>query len=159
MLRRLVFVLFCCGILPSGLSANSNTLQSILQQPDAPAGVVIEIATRDQAGLQWALPRAHTYIQQLRERFPKLPIVIVSHGREQFALQTNRQPQTARVHELTKLLKKDNVQLHVCGTHAAWRGVSAEDFPDYVDVSPAGPAQINDYLALDYVLIVIRKAE
>ena len=28
-----------------------------------------------------------------------------------------------------------------------------EDYPDYIDVSPAGPAQINDYLKLGYIML------
>jgi hypothetical protein len=45
--------------------------------------------------------------------------------------------------------------VHVCGTHAGWYGVTPEDFPDYVDVTTAGPAQINDYEAMGYELIVL----
>ena len=47
------------------------------------------------------------------------------------------------------------MDVHVCGTHAGWFDVLPEDFPDYVDVAAAGPAQVNDYRALDYVLIVL----
>jgi hypothetical protein len=31
--------------------------------------------------------------------------------------------------------------------------MTAEDFPDYVDVAPSGPAQINQYRELGYVVI------
>ena len=47
------------------------------------------------------------------------------------------------------------VLLHVCETHAGWYGVSAEDFPDYVDVAPTGPGQVSLYQELGYDLIVI----
>jgi len=33
--------------------------------------------------------------------------------------------------------------------------VSAEEFPGFVDVAAAGPAQINDYRALGYILITL----
>jgi hypothetical protein len=46
--------------------------------------------------------------------------------------------------------------VHVCETHAGWYGVTAEDFPDYVDVAPTGPGQINLYQELGYDLIVIK---
>jgi hypothetical protein len=45
--------------------------------------------------------------------------------------------------------------VHVCETHAGWYGVTAEDFPDYVNVAPTGPGQISLYLELGYELIVI----
>lgn len=54
-----------------------------------------------------------------------------------------------------QLVTNDNVPLHVCGTHASWRNVGEDEFPDYVDVAAAGPATINDYIALGYTLIKI----
>ena len=54
-----------------------------------------------------------------------------------------------------QLVTDRDVDIHVCGTHAGWFDVLPEDFPDYVDVSATGPAQVNDYRALDYVLIVL----
>jgi sulfur relay (sulfurtransferase) complex TusBCD TusD component (DsrE family) len=54
-----------------------------------------------------------------------------------------------------QLVREEGVPVHVCGTHAEWRGVTAEQFPEYVDVAAAGPAQINDYRALGYALVVV----
>ena len=53
------------------------------------------------------------------------------------------------------LVDIDKVDVHVCETHAGWYGVMPEDFPDYVDVVPAGPVQINDYESMGYELIVL----
>lgn len=106
--------------------------------------------------LQWALPEAQKYIKRLRKRFPDLEIAIVTHGNEQFALQAKNDKKYKKVHSLTQqLVKSDNVPIHVCGTYAGWRGVSEEEFPDYVDVTAAGPATINDYISLGYTLIII----
>ena len=49
----------------------------------------------------------------------------------------------------------DDVPVHVCETHAGWYGVEASDFPDYVDVAPTGPGQINLYKELGYTLILM----
>jgi hypothetical protein len=49
----------------------------------------------------------------------------------------------------------DDVPVHVCETHAGWYGVTAEDFPDYVNVAPTGPGQIQLYEALGFYLVVI----
>ena len=45
--------------------------------------------------------------------------------------------------------------MHVCETHASWYRVTAEDFPDYVDVAPTGPGQVRLYEEMDYELIVV----
>ncbi len=93
-------------------------------------------------------------IERLRERFPDLPVAIVSHGTEQFSLTRENRKNTPELHEgIEQLVTDQDVDVHVCGTHAGWFGVLPEDFPDYVDVAAAGPATINDYRALDYVLI------
>lgn len=154
-LNLLLVLLF----LPLVACASSGTsIERILASNKAPAGVVIEIVTGDQDGLRWALPLAKSYIKRLRHRYPGLSISIVTHGREQFALQKTKNKTQNKIHSLTQSLKKEDVPLHICGTFAGWEGLSEEDFPRYVDVSPAGPAQINDYLALDYKLIVINSS-
>jgi len=139
------------------IHAKDITLEEILALPAAPHGVVIEIVTSDEAGLSWALPQAQNAVAKLRAKFKDLPVAIVTHGREQFALTQKRQSTHQAEHQIVQSLTQDNqVAVHVCGTYAGWRGVSPEDFPTYVNVAAAGPAQINDYKALGYVLLVIR---
>lgn len=129
-------------------------INQILSEQEAPAGVVFEIVTGSANSLNWALPKARNYISILRKNFPKLDIAIVTHGNEQFALKTNNDQKFKKIHSLTQqLVKIDNVPVHVCGTYASRKGVSEEEFPDYVDVTAAGPATINDYVALGYILI------
>lgn len=144
--------------LPVALPANSELfVEQILQQRTAPEGVVFEIVTADQNGLQWALPLTRRYIEQLRERFPGLPIAVVSHGQEQFALQAADRETQHDVHAQVQSLTGNDIPVYVCGTYAGWRGLSDEDFPDYVNVAAAGPAQINDYVALGYTRVLIRQ--
>ncbi len=137
----------------------SFTLEQILAHKETPAGVVIEILTGDNKCLSWALPKAERVITTLRERFPDLPVAVVSHGREQFALQKSKQDEQKQVHQEVKTLIAGKVAVHVCGTYASRRGLSEEDFPDYVNVAAAGPAQINDYVAVGYLLLVITKPD
>ncbi len=59
------------------------------------------------------------------------------------------------VFQQVQALVAEDVPVHVCETHAGWYGVSAEDFPDYVDVAPTGPGQVALYQELGYDLIVI----
>jgi intracellular sulfur oxidation DsrE/DsrF family protein len=148
----------CILLLPSlHAQAGGYTLAQLLTLPKAPDGVVIEIATSDKDALSWALPQAQNAVTKLREKFKDLPIAIVTHGREQFALTQNQQSSHQAEHQIVQSLTKDaHVAVHVCGTHASWRGVSPEDFPAYVDVAAAGPAQINDYKALGYLPLVFK---
>jgi len=132
-----------------------KSLGDILKLKEAPTGVVIEIVTWDGDNLNWALPRAQDHIKQLRETFPNLPVAIVTHGAEQFALTNDSKDENKKVHSLVQSLGDADVQVHVCETFAGWRGLSADDFPSYVNVAAAGPAQVNDYLALGYELIII----
>ena len=138
-------------------AGHENTVTQILAKNEAPDGVVIEIVSRQNDFLDWALPEAQKQARRLREKFPTLDIAIVTHGREQFALMTEKKNEKTKVHSLVERLgTQDNITVHVCGTLAERKNVSASEFPSYVDVSPAGPAQINDYLKLGYVLVKIK---
>lgn len=161
MRQRLAYPVLAFAMVLLALSASTQAaspIDPVLQARESPAGVVFEIATGKADSLEWALPLVKTYIAQLRRRFPALPIAVVSHGREMFALQqSQRSGSAAPVQQLTRQLVKDGVNLHVCGTYAARRGLSEEDFPEYVNVAAEGPAQINDYVALGYVRIKIKR--
>ncbi len=151
-LLALTLVLFS-----STVHAKNITLKDILALSAAPSGVVIEIVMPEAEGLRWALPQAQNAVAKLREKFKDLPIAIVTHGNEQFALTQKNQSSHQAEHQIVQSLAKDNqVAVHVCGTHAEWKGVHPEDFPAYVDVAAAGPAQINDYKSLGYIHLVIR---
>ncbi len=141
----------------SSMAADVNEkVEQLLTLKEAPTGVVFEIVTGTANSLSWALPEIQAYIKELRTRFPELEIAIVTHGDEQFALKTTNSNQYKEIHSLTQqLVQEDHVPLHVCGTYAGWRNVGEEEFPDYVDVTAAGPATINDYVALGYTLIKI----
>lgn len=154
MLYLLLFLVFLAPI--PAFAKDSKSIDEILKLKTAPAGVVIEIVTWDGDNLQWALPRAQGYIKRLRTAFPKLPVAIVTHGAEQFALTKDEKENNEEVHQLVKSFGNDDVPVHVCETFAGWRGLSADDFPDYVNVAAAGPAQVNDYIAVGYELILIK---
>lgn len=138
-------------------AGNQADIEALLAEKSAPFGVVFEIVERDEAALQWAIPAINRYVQQLRERFPEIGLAVVSHGREEFALMKSQQDTNRAIHTGVQSLVADDVPVHVCGTHASWRGKTAADFPDYIDVTPAGPTEIRNYEAMGYVLIVLEK--
>lgn len=139
------------------LAANaSHKLEDVLSFKQAPAGIIFEIVTGAENSLKWALPKTKRYIKKLRDRFPKIDIAIVTHGNEQFALTKTNNKKYKKIHSLTQqLVQEENIPLHVCATYAEMNNVGEEEFPDYVDVTAAGPATINDYISLGYVLIKI----
>jgi len=149
-------ILIITFIISNNTHAVALTVNDILKEQQPPPGVVFEIVSGQSKLLDKLLPSLNNDIKRLRKRFPDLSIAIVTHGLEQFALTSKNSQNSKIAHNLVKqLVKEDEIKVHVCETFASWQGISAEDFPDYVNVSPAGPAQINDYLELDYELITL----
>lgn len=150
------FMLFSLSV--EAAPRDEGKVQEILKMHTAPVGVVFEIAVADQDALRWAIPRINGYVKQLREKFPGLDIAVVTHGKEQFALVRNKTREYQQVHKgVEKLVKDDKISVHICATHASWRNVEPEDFPDYVSVSATGPQQVKDYRELGYLLVKIRR--
>lgn len=140
----------------AALAGVAQEVERLLGYSEPPAGVVFEIVTGSPQGLEQAIPEVNGHIQRLRARFPGLPVAVVSHGREQFALMSDKRDTHPGVHDAVQSLVKDqDVPVHVCGTFASWYNVADEAFPDYVDVAAAGPVQIDDYQELGYVLITL----
>lgn len=158
LLRAVLPMLFL--LLPAGAAiAETATLDEILFGTTAPAGVVFEVVDRDARALEWALPWVNQAAERLRQRFPGVPLALVSHGQEMFALQNELKERNAALHEQVQRLQRDqDMPVHVCETYAGWKGLSPEDFPSYVDVAASGPSQIRNYGALDYVRLVVPKA-
>lgn len=136
-------------------ASTDDEVARLLAQDEAPFGVVFEIVEGDEAALQQLLPGVRDAIERIRTRFPDTGFAIVSHGREEFALQTENRAEYPVIHEQVQALVSEDVPVHVCATHASWYGITPEDFPDYVDVAPTGPGQVRLYQDLGYELIVV----
>ena len=156
MLQTLSKILLLSFSLLSATLAWGIGVDDILSFKEAPSGVVFEIVSGETGLLSKLLPTVKADIERLRKRYPKLPVAIVTHGTEQFDLTSKNQKKENKAHEIVEqLVKSAEVDVHVCGTHAEWYNVSPEDFPEYVDVSPTGPSQINDYEEMGYLLVVL----
>lgn len=135
------------------------TLDVVLARKSAPPGVIFEIVDRDPGALELALPWVKQAAQRIKARFPGVPMALVTHGQEMFALQTEKRAANQTVHKIAQSLNRDDgIQVHVCETYANRHGLATEDFPAYIDVAPEGPAQIRNYEALDYVRLVVPRA-
>jgi len=139
----------------AGVVSANEVVETLLGRSESPHGVVFEIVEADEAALDELLPQVRDAIRKIRNKFPDTEFAVVSHGREEFALQTRYQGENAEIHQQVQSLVADDVPVHVCETHAGWFGVTAEDFPDYVNVAPTGPGQVRLYEELGYELIVI----
>jgi intracellular sulfur oxidation DsrE/DsrF family protein len=153
-MRGLMFGLMCCLV---SVASAEPEVDELIAAGEAPPGVLFEIIESDEDALSWALPRVIALSERLRQRYPGLPIAIVSHGPEQFGLlSSNRGGAFDRIHAEAEGLQGREIDLHICGVHAGWYGHDADDFPAYVDVAVSGPAQMRDYQNFGYVLIPLR---
>jgi intracellular sulfur oxidation DsrE/DsrF family protein len=145
-------------LLTGSAFGQADEIAHLFERAEAPAGVVFEIVEGDEDALAWALPRVADHIQRLRARWPDLDVAVVAHGAEQFALERERRAEYADIHQaVDQLVAGTSATLHVCGAHAGWYGVGPEDFIDTVDVTPSGPAQINQYVDLGYEKVLIQE--
>ncbi|MEM7562667.1 MAG: hypothetical protein AAF353_06410 [Pseudomonadota bacterium] len=133
----------------------ADEVDDFLQLDPLPDGVVFEIVESAEDDLEFLLPKVRDFIERVRAQAPEVEFAVVSHGREEFALQTSKQSEYADIHKQVQSLVSDDVPVHVCETHAGWYGVTVEDFPDYVDVAPTGPGQIRLYEELGFYLVVV----
>lgn len=150
-------------VVSTGSAATTNgyeqAVNKLLENPRPPIGIVFEVVSRDEAFLEKALPEISRLIKKLHQRFPDLDVVMVTHGREMFSLTKTSQQKNPKVKNRINSLLADDVTVHVCGTYAEWKGVDPSDFPESINVSAEGPAQIEDYVSLGYTLIKITRIE
>lgn len=150
--KTLLISVMLCQVSYAGLD---RQIQSLLAggQPD---GIVFEIVTGNSNALDTSLPRVRQAVTSLRSKWPGLDIIIVSHGKEQFALtKDNSVRHRATQKQVRDLTSLDKVDFHVCGAYANMHNVSEEEFPEYINVSAHGPEQIRDYQALGYIVIQV----
>jgi intracellular sulfur oxidation DsrE/DsrF family protein len=158
MFRYIAVLLLSFFILSPALASNQEKVERIVKSQTPPFGVVFEIAEGSKRDISWAIAEVKKYAKQLRRRFPDIGIAVVSHGREEFALMKSEANHYKDVHATVKsLVQDDAIPIHVCGTHASWFGKSEKDFPEYVDVTPAGPTQIANYVDMGYEKIVLQE--
>jgi intracellular sulfur oxidation DsrE/DsrF family protein len=137
------------------MGGDQQEVAALIAEDEMPDGVVFELIGNEGEYLLNALNKVKTYKEQLQKKFPGLEIAVVSHGSEQFNLTRSNQSNAKEAHAHVQQLVASDVPVHVCETHASWRDVTPEEFPDYITVSTTGPAQINQYEELGYTVVVI----
>jgi len=151
-MKYFIQMLFLLVLMP-GYALAFNDLTALLNEK-RPVGVVIEITSGDPLYLKKIMPELEGDIRKLQKKFSKLPVAIVSHARESLILSNEGSTKHKGLHRQIKNLSDNtNTTVHVCGTYASWFDISDSEFPDYINVSPAGPVQVDDYTDLGYVHI------
>jgi len=129
-------------------------INAIVNADEAPPGVVFVIYEYDESALIWIMPRLVYYTTLIHQRFAALPVAVVAHGEEMLSLTKESAEIYPEVHfDLETLVNELDVVFHVCGSFATLNDIAESEFPDVIDVVPFGPAQVNDYKSLDYVVI------
>lgn len=151
-MKQFTRILYLILLLPLNAVA-FNDLTTLLNEK-RPPGVVIEITSGDPLYLKKIMPELKNDITKLQNKFKNLPIAIVSHARESLILSKEGSLKHTKLHKQIKnLSNQSNTTVHVCGTYASWFNISESEFPEYINVSPAGPVQIDDYTELGYTHI------
>ena len=159
-MKNIIFsILIGLTLLQTACNESSEEgLQKILSSGEPPVGVVFEIASGDEEGLNWAVPVVQSYVKQLRTKFPGIKLAVVSHGEEQFQLTKDNRRHFAVTHQqIASLIKNQDVEVHVCGNYAASYGFEEDKFVDYVDVAERGPAQVKAYENAGYEVLFINR--
>ena len=159
MKKVLFFILVGLSLVQTACNINAEEgMMKILSSDKPPVGVVFEVASGDENGWKWAVPLVKSYARQLREKFPKIKLAVVSHGAEQFQLtKGNRQYYPNAHKQVASLVKDQGIDVHVCGNFASSFGINKDDFVDFIDVASRGPAQVNFYENAGYVVLFVRQ--
>ena len=154
-MHRLLTVILLAAV-TTGSALALDPVARVLAAQTPPPGVVFEVVSGDEGALRQALPAIRKHARRLRERFPRLPLAVLAHGKEQFSLLTSKAAQYGPLHDLvTAFTREDGIPVQVCGNHASFRGNGARDFPDHVDVVPSAPGKLHDYREAGYVIILM----
>lgn len=131
----------------------------LLMQMTPPHGVVLEVESMSRTAMEDYAGIIQTQVNALKQRYPDLDVVIVSHGRElvEFAKPKPDESASLLLQQFETMSSVQGVTVHVCGVVAGWEGKTDQDFAGFIDVSASGEAQINDYRALGYDIIIIER--
>lgn len=160
LLSRLFLLLICLWFGVGLANEEADQLrpeQSIVDDilaGEQPEGVVFLVMEDDEEALRWVMPRVMTYTLQLRGHWPRLPIILLSHGEEMFSLLDSAKSLYPDIHlEARKLVAEYQVHFQLCGSFAAMSDFTATDFADFLDVVPSAPAEIETYRLMDFDIV------
>ena len=154
MSRFIKMVVYLSLMLAGSASASPSLHPQVanwIETNQAPAGVVLELLSREANFVENRTPYIQHQITALKQAFADLDVVIISHGREleAFSKSFSRQP----YQQAFEQMHQQGVTVHVCEVVAGRVNKTIDDFPSFIDVAPSGTAQLNDYKKLGYSVI------
>ena len=130
-INKFSIFLLCFAMLANPVWASHDTQLDRIMQAEQPPGIVFDVMSRKADYLDWAIKEINRLSQKIRSRYPKLPIAVVSHSREQFALANDQKSGYQEMHRQVKsLVEEQDIPVHVCGVSVERRGLDAKDFPE-----------------------------
>jgi len=155
------FLLVLLAIYQPFLQADDSRLdavQALIVADAEPGGIVFEILTWEDNSWDWAAPMLQIATRQLRERYPGIEIVLISHGNELFDLALkNSQPANPAI-KILQSLSDEQVDFYVSEDYAKYKHLGTKDFLPFVDVSPSGTAQLQDFINLGFTHILLERS-
>lgn len=137
----------------------ATTLQQLLQARQAPDGVVFEITAWEDNSWDWAAPLLRRHVDQLREKYPGIDIVLISQGAELFDLARRAALQETPALQQLARLSEEGVNIYISGDYARWKRLGDKDFVDFVDVAESGSALLDDYIELGFIPVKLESPD
>ena len=135
-----------------------SAVQALIVADLDPDGVVFEIITWKDNSWDWAAPMLQTATRQLRDKYPGIEIALVSHGNELFDLALENNHRLNPAMQTLQSLSEEQVDFYVSGDYAKYKHLGTKDFLPFVDVSPSGSAQLQDFINLGFSHIVLEQS-
>ena len=155
-LGKLFLFSFLCLFSFAATASDKQEVDNIIALETAPVGVLFELIGRENGiYLPEGLKKVEAYKIQLKKKFKNIKVAVVTHGAEQFELTKENANKQRKTHDLVKRISSEDVPVHVCSTHASWRGKSEIDFPDYVLASSGAGSQMKEYEDQGYIRVTI----
>ena len=152
---RLACCLMLCSLSLQAAEFRNEKLSSLIAGQHRPDGVVFEILSWTDNSWDWAAPMLRQYVDQLRAAYPDLDIALVSQGVELFDLALGSSQQGSPALSELMALNAEGMAIHISGDYAKWKRMGSSDFPGFVDVVDSSAAQLEDYIKLGFVPIML----
>jgi len=151
----IVFAIYLPGLHADGYRLSA--VEALIAADSEPEGVVFEIITWEDNSWEWAAPMLQTATRQLRDRYPGIDIVLISHGNELFDLALKNNHPLKPAMQILQSLSEEQVDFYVSGDYAKYKKLGTKDFLAFVDVSPSGATQLQDFINLGFSHIVLER--
>jgi intracellular sulfur oxidation DsrE/DsrF family protein len=144
------------GVLTPEETPELDEILYVINKPENSQGILLHTREYEEDAYIWIMPKLEYYITLLRERYPEIPLIAISHGDEMRSLTLGNKKQYPDIHHAIQRLVQDyQVEFQVCASFANYNGIGDSEFPDYIQVIPSAPAAFADYRALGFDLIEI----